>query len=1365
MTSRLLFTTALGAVLSATAMPALAQDTAPTAPPPSAPDALVAVPAAPLDPWWQRLVDDGFGDVAWDAFADPALMDRIALQPLLAAYPAAGLAPAPVATPAAVSAALVPAGLLRSDATASDATQSPRAAPPAAATTVTTSTREIPGGLSENRYYLMHATQIFDGTFERAHAQKAGFARLRKGDESWVTIDYGDGAMVVREPGSPQAGAGLGLGRFVSTTPTEVAIAYDYRTNTMRGNSRTALYHNTYVRPLMEGMPALGSDAAWTVQLSAAKLGLTKAASSDFPMELKRTYITHEGTPYVILEYTVPEFSYGGTYGQKVTHRARGVALADPAMGQIYWNASLQLATADQAHQPPRRYRYARTSFAMDAAGAPQVDLAAIPELKPYLDALYSADATAPLPLAGEGRADQTPLQMASRIDIVGFTLAENSANQMGEDLGTRMGGANGNTAAAGASFDVLVQAWGIPDKLKTAFDGMTDLAAFNRRFGPDVRVAEDFLARTGISVGDFRELGRVAEHLGVLGTQIRQNAKRLTSDLKLLNDQIADKRAIMTRLMRGSETLDDLFNVTELSPLANQIKALEKQAASVSGRIVALDIQAARNAAATARIAPAIKALQVVHDGLAARGILGFAKTLNEVLVKSKLGVGLTVLSNVNNAETFYQVNNNLKNWDPARGGDLPLQGKYDTGGALITDITLNLLGIAGNIASGNLKSALSDTVTFATGRFTDLFFAMDAAKAADDQAKQAAMELVLTQMRAAKLTDAKIRQYEAQVADLGRRIAALRQERAAAAAAARAPGGVNDPNWRDPRFDPATGRPIPSYWAYLKANDPEALRRMGIDPDAPVGGWPNGVRPADRPQRQARNDPQPRQPGGPDYPTAPASTRNRPSPAPSGPDEPTLEQIAANGSRRPAPQPYTPPPRRPAPNYHIGDDESPITSQATSPFDVRPVNFDPVTMRPVEWTPVTWDPVTWEPVTWDPPEWTPPHFDAPRASDIPWTDLGSGRNWPHSMDNMAFDYGELSGRVETDLSAYDEWLRTQNVTYLEQLARTAGYPNLASALNDSASLIRKANDPGFYTWAWSPPAASGAINSSFSEGQHEMGRAAYMLGDLIKRSGLFDGTSGTRLVEGDSGLDAGDRQTLAGSGKRGFGPDTGGSAEVADAAYGAGYQRQRDRSGLLGRESGGRLAANLFRFEDPYLRQLTANGRSGLDALLAQPFNVVLTWGTGAFDLDLHMTGPLGENTTDRFHIYFAASGNLAAQPFAKLIKDCVCSSGSEVVLTSALNRGGVYRVSVFNFGNQSATSTNLANASQAALQIVRGGVAQSVGNGTTIVGGRTIVSTTVPTGQAGNTWVAAELDPRNGRITLPHTIIQSQGSGGVR
>jgi hypothetical protein len=142
--------------------------------------------------------------------------------------------------------------------------------------------------------------------------------------------------------------------------------------------------------------------------------------------------------------------------------------------------------------------------------------------------------------------------------------------------------------------------------------------------------------------------------------------------------------------------------------------------------------------------------------------------------------------------------------------------------------------------------------------------------------------------------------------------------------------------------------------------------------------------------------------------------------------------------------------------------------------------------------------------------------------------------------------------------------------------------------------------------------------------------------------------------------------------------------------------------------------------------------------------------------------MTGP---NSTGRFHIYYADRGSLAGEPYAELVRDCVCTGGSEVIVTSRLQQGGVYRVSAFNFGDQSASSSNLSSDSHAVISIVRGGTPVGVGQGTTIQGGRVLFSREVPGGnQQGNTWTAVEVNPSNGRIYDANTITQSAGSAGV-
>jgi hypothetical protein len=68
-------------------------------------------------------------------------------------------------------------------------------------------------------------------------------------------------------------------------------------------------------------------------------------------------------------------------------------------------------------------------------------------------------------------------------------------------------------------------------------------------------------------------------------------------------------------------------------------------------------------------------------------------------------------------------------------------------------------------------------------------------------------------------------------------------------------------------------------------------------------------------------------------------------------------------------------------------------------------------------------------------------------------------------------------------------------------------------------------------------------------------------------------------------------------------------------------------------------------------------------------------LTWGSSPSDLDSHLKGP---NNT---HVFFAGSGSLASQPFAKLDVDDVTSFGPEVITVARLGMG-TYEYFVHNF-----------------------------------------------------------------------------------
>ena len=90
---------------------------------------------------------------------------------------------------------------------------------------------------------------------------------------------------------------------------------------------------------------------------------------------------------------------------------------------------------------------------------------------------------------------------------------------------------------------------------------------------------------------------------------------------------------------------------------------------------------------------------------------------------------------------------------------------------------------------------------------------------------------------------------------------------------------------------------------------------------------------------------------------------------------------------------------------------------------------------------------------------------------------------------------------------------------------------------------------------------------------------------------------------------------------------------------------------------------------------------------------------------------------------------------------------------------NQGGPYQASVFNYGNQSTTSTNLSTTSGLSLKIINGGtVVATSGGGSTVQGGTLVASLTPTPDLAGNTWLAVSIDPVTGKVTLLNQIINT-------
>jgi hypothetical protein len=112
----------------------------------------------------------------------------------------------------------------------------------------------------------------------------------------------------------------------------------------------------------------------------------------------------------------------------------------------------------------------------------------------------------------------------------------------------------------------------------------------------------------------------------------------------------------------------------------------------------------------------------------------------------------------------------------------------------------------------------------------------------------------------------------------------------------------------------------------------------------------------------------------------------------------------------------------------------------------------------------------------------------------------------------------------------------------------------------------------------------------------------------------------------------------------------------QLAEGLYGPLWSDRRfrvirDPTGRLGRFSdGAELAGFTGALErDELIRILRTSGREGLRRILSQPFNVLLTWGEGAFDVDLHMTGAGGDGRQPLSHLLRLAwrAGRLSLRP----------------------------------------------------------------------------------------------------------------------
>lgn len=1053
-----------------------------------------------------------------------------------------------------------------------------------------------------NRYYLRLMTQIFDGSKDFSHTQVAGFGRMRKDQQSWTMLDFGDGAVVI------SARDRLSASAFENISGTDLGVLYDYNTKRIAGTSQLAKFHNEVVRPHLDKAPELGSDADWTASLPSGSLGIPALSGAAVRLDLSRRYFTYDGKPMVLVEYRVPVVSLNTVSGSKVMHWGRGFALSDPGFGTIYANVALHRSATTASDGSIRPYRFFRAAFASDDKGKPMIDIARIPQVAAFYNVFFGKAALDVIPYSDEGlAADQTPVRLASNLDVIAMSIGENGANDNGALAGAQTGGNRGverpkplsqiptfgQSDARRAADAVGARAAtddGLPPSAPRSPGMTTEAHEAAQVMGPrpveperPVLTPEEALEEAmqkleaqkkipgtrggggggeggqggqggqgsggGTGTGslvdqglDYLETGRNAtdKTTAISGgiTAVVQDATQLLADSEELKKQINSARQelasaanqyesarkpfsrytdmLLSMENRGEEITPGLWKVYEESKkrldsasavLANKTKEIEATTGDLNIRLTKLNSQAnwVRKSIAKLPVDKAAKALELFGESRVGKSV-GYASH------------GMNAYATGTAAINAYDAANNDQS-----SGELKLTRSYgsDSAGLLALDIA----ALWGNAASGNALGTLSDGVALLSGSVSDIYVSF---KGSEDTSKR----VVEGYNESIRLSNAKRDQDIAVVKK------DLEESRKEVGLYTQEDPYKDGYDLTSPGYNPDVAKMSETHKQYLiKHNRGEAIRLGLIDPDAPEGGYPSQPqRPATAPKVAAQ--PKPVDPGPTraellrglakeiekqDYPTAPTGANaKRPvkvtKPAEVGPAIDPVQQAELDREARKAQA------QADLDAYQakrLAERKAEEAARALKPrggpfvvssFNTKPVTFEPVTFSGVDFDK---DGDLFErnadgttslkkvgPDDFVSPSFVGPEFNAPKASGLAWTNFDDD-DYPGSGEVPAFGFESMSGKIATDLSKWADWLATQDIRQLERLARTAGYPNLASALNDAANLIRLSQDKGYVKWAMTAPSCGGYVGCgpSYSE-RWGMKISTVKLGNILNQS-----------------------------------------------------------------------------------------------------------------------------------------------------------------------------------------------------------------------------------------------------------------------
>jgi len=1059
-----------------------------------------------------------------------------------------------------------------------------------AAISAQTATQAAP--IEERQSYALRLmTQIYDGSNDHSSSQVLGIGRVRQGDKSYTQFDYGDGARVITA-----ADGQLSAERFLNLTGTEKTVMYDYSTQTMQGDLEIANLHNVVIRPFLNRSPKLGSDASWSQQIALGELRLRNLGGADINVELSREYFVHVGKPMVLIHYAIPAFSYDPGTGMTAVQWGSGISLTDPGFGMIYLNSALHRAVVrDNKTSVP--YRFARTMVAANPDGSAMIDYREVPQLQKYVDEFFSAEAMRVVATHFHAEPLYGPLDLMRRLDLVALSIAENGANeapsgaaaQTSQNTGSNISNMAGLTSTAGG-FVGNLYTW-------------TDLAVGSpqsvERVLAIMNTADVFAENSQTIKGQINQaVQRLEAAEDALVSSRSAPVFEALPELKAAEQFILDKRKALDYAadVLTQRTMTEGMEIGQV--LQNWQRAKTDLEYALAGYEVLVNdpgsyrlVPSPAEARAAAEFRAASENLIDLSTDLARYGDEGIViiEQVKKIppthwdAAKSYLGGGLTLLGNAINGYTIGSSLANLSNqggsnlatgnapkltrtYGSALSGD---QRGMTAAGLMDLNLALDILGVVGAAASGDLITATTTATAIVTSSVSDIIISAKGLKdinVINSEAARLGRDLARRQKEQyIALSEAKEKAFRDELAKLDREIATLEKYDADADNALKErmqerglkPHQVNDPNWTDARIDPSTGLPTPGYWQYLKDNYPGTLASYGIDPEAPVGGWPGGVGPQHKPRPVAGTRP-PQPDSGPSdaelraglaeeinkpqYPTAPprdpdATQRPRP-PKPTlaeqgfvteTPQEKwlreTREENAKATEELKAYQDNLLANREESTIFD-GDYEMRVSSLEMSELVVTSFNLKPVTSDPVNFDMPVFDEdgdlfVKNEDGTTSlkkvgPDDFEGPEFDAPEVSKLPPTDPNDEDGYPGTGEYPAFGFDNMSGTLNVDLSRWEDWLATQDIKKLISLAIAAGYPyapgsdgmaTLAIALNDAENIIRLSQDEGYRRWANQAPSCSGYVGCGPQYlGRWTMKRSIVALGDILVQSrGVF--------------------------------------------------------------------------------------------------------------------------------------------------------------------------------------------------------------------------------------------------------------------